>query len=81
MSSKEKLFLKALQNPKNISYQELETLLKQFGFKKVKTNAGSHFKWRHTEKNITYFAPRRNPMKSIYVKQLTTILKSLTECG
>ena len=65
MTKREKLFLKAQWHPENISFQELEVLLQHNGFRRVKTNSGSHLKWRQLEKDIVYMAPRRNPMKSI----------------
>jgi hypothetical protein len=76
MPKGEKLLQKAEQNPKNVRFNELDTLLQQFGFEKIKTNAGSHFKWRNKEKLITYMCPRKNPVKSVYIKQLIKILKT-----
>jgi predicted RNA binding protein YcfA (HicA-like mRNA interferase family) len=76
LSKKEKLFLRLRTIPSDFSFQELETILKQFGFKRKKTNAGSHFKWFHEDKNITYAAPRKNPMKKIYLKELVNILET-----
>lgn len=76
MSKKEKLFRKVQRSPHNIQFHELETLLSQFGFEKVKTNAGSHMKWIHLEKNIEYGAPRKNPMKPVYIKRLVSVLET-----
>ena len=75
MTKREKLLQKALKAPKDFRFQDLESLLRQFGFRKIKTNAGSHFKWRHTEKMITYMAPKKNPVKQIYIKNLLKLLK------
>lgn len=74
MSKKEKLFKRLQQVPSDFTFHELTTLLNYYSFEKQKTNAGSHFKWKNTEKNITYSAPRKNPMKKIYLKQLLDIL-------
>ena len=75
MSKKEKLLKKAIDQSKDFKFEELNILLKHFGFKKIKTNTGSHFKWRNNEKCITYMAPRKNPVKIIYIKNLVKILK------
>ena len=75
MSKKEKLLERLGTLPNDFRFDELETLLNQFGFAQVKTNAGSHFKWKNQEKNILYAAPRKNPMKRIYLKQLLEILE------
>ena len=74
MSKKEKLLQRLRILPNDFSFHEFETILEQFGFKQDRTNAGSHFKWRNEEKNIVYAAPRKNPMKRIYLKQFLEIL-------
>lgn len=75
MTKRNKLFAKAINNPKNFKFRDLEALLNQFGFKRLKSNAGSHFKWRNEQKLLTFMAPRNNPVKTIYVKNLTRLLK------
>ncbi len=74
MSTKKKLLLKARNTPGNFKFSELETLLSQHGFMRAKTNAGSHLKWIHPEKYISYGAPYKNPMKAIYIKALLRML-------
>jgi hypothetical protein len=75
LSKKEKLLLRLKLIPSDFSFQELEVILKQFGFAHKKTNAGSHFKWFNERKNILYSAPRKNPVKKIYLKELVNILE------
>ena len=75
MSKKEKLVKRLKGIPSDFTFSELETILNQFDFEMVKTNAGSHFKWRNIKENIVYVAPRKNPVKKIYLKQLVEILK------
>lgn len=74
MSKREKLLWKFIHNPKNIQFHELETLLGQFGFYRIKTNAGSHLKWENAEKKLYYAAPRQNPVKKAYIKNLIDLL-------
>lgn len=74
MTKRQKLLDRLNTLPNDFTFNELEVILKQYGFIKVKTNAGSHFKWRNSEKNILYAAPRKNPIKKIYLKQLLEIL-------
>lgn len=76
MTKKTKLLEKIINNPKNVSPKELETLLKQYQFQKETTNAGSHMKWRNKEKQITYMFPKRNPVKTPYIKNFLNILKA-----
>ena len=75
MSKKEKLLEKCILKPHDITFRELEALLRHFGFARLKTNAGSHFKWRNEEKVITYMVPRRNPVKPVYIKEFLLILR------
>lgn len=75
MSKRRKLLEKALMNTKNVSFHEFQVLLKHFGFEQIKSNAGSHQKWRHEGKMITFMAPRRNPVKAIYIKSLVSLLQ------
>ncbi len=74
MSKHEKLLWKFIHNPQNIQFHELETLLGQFGFYRVKTNSGSHMKWYNPEKKLQYFAPRKNPVKPFYIKNLIELI-------
>lgn len=75
MSKKDKLLERLQSLPSDFRFEELQTLLQQLGFTQIKTNAGSHFKWKNMEKNILYAAPRKNPMKIIYLKQLIEIIE------
>lgn len=76
MTKKDKILERLKNIPTDFSFSELESILWKFWFEKVKTNAWSHFKWVNKEKWISYFAPRKNPMKKIYLKQLLEILES-----
>src|SRR3989338_6688645 len=71
LMKREKLLQKAIVQPHKIRFHELETLLKQYGYKRIKTNAGSHFKWFNAEKDLPFRCPYQNPIKPIYVKELT----------
>lgn len=74
MSRLFKLLNKCRQNPKNVRFHELETVLKRLGFARVKTHSGSHFKWKHAQRPLWYSAPRQNPVKSIYIKGLINLV-------
>lgn len=74
MMSKDKLFNRLKLLPNDFKFKELENILQSYWFKKIKTNTWSHMKWKNENKNITYMAPRKNPMKIIYLKQSLEIL-------
>lgn len=75
MTKRDKLLLKAIEQPHKIQFYELETLLRQYGYERIKTNAGSHFKWYNQEKGLPFGCPHKNPVKSIYVKRLTNQIR------
>lgn len=76
MSKREKLLNKLKTLPSGFSFQQFELILKYYWFKKIKTNAWSHMKWRNSSKSITYIAPKKSPMKIIYLKQLLEIIET-----
>lgn len=69
-----KILARFRNNPKNVHFHELETVLEQLGFVRITTNAGSHFKWEHHLRPLWYRAPRQNPVKSIYIKGLLSLV-------
>lgn len=75
MNHREKLFEKLKRNPKDVSFHEFETLLGQFGFNRIKTNAGSHFKWKHPNLKTHIRAPYRHRMKPVYVQRLIRLIQ------
>lgn len=73
MSKKEKLKDKIKNNPKNVSFETLKTLLISEGFA-LKGVSGSHYTFSKAGyKNIVL--PLHKPMKETYVKE---VLKALT---
>ena len=69
------LILKKIEkNLKNVSVNDLETLLKQFWFTK-KIQRWSHVHYYNKDKNIFFAFPHRKPVKVCYVKNLLKIIK------
>ena len=71
MSRRDKRLEKIRHNPKNVSFEELQTILLSFGFKLDRV-AGSHHIFvlevdDNDKKVLT--VPFRRPLKPIYVKQ------------
>jgi predicted RNA binding protein YcfA (HicA-like mRNA interferase family) len=65
-----KILQKILQNKKNVSIREFETLLKHFGFYK-KRQKGSHGIYYNQEKKQQFNFPHNRP-----VKQFLNIIKN-----
>jgi hypothetical protein len=72
MTKKTKSYEKVLRNPRNVSLQDFETLIKQYGYIE---EGGKHPKAIIDIFTMPY--KRENPVKSCYVKELLEIIDSL----
>jgi len=80
MTQKNKLINRLLQNPRDFTFAELETLLTQLGFvidNKGKTS-GSRIRFFHPEKKLQYLAHKPHPSNVIKPKALKDIIDYLT---
>jgi len=80
MSKREKQLEKIKNNPKNVTFDDLVSLLEYFGciFREGK---GSHFVYTHFcfgEEEHTL--PRQKPMGVIYVKKAIANIERIKEC-
>ena len=75
MSKFEKLIDKLINNPKDVSFDDLNKILKYLGYE-CKNSGGSHFVYRK-ENAPTLTLPRQKPMKICYVKDVLEIYKEL----
>jgi predicted RNA binding protein YcfA (HicA-like mRNA interferase family) len=75
MAKREKLLEKIRQNPKNVSFNDLRTLLMQHGFE-LKLTKGSHhsFKGMIDGQPIYLTVPFNHPLKTVYVKQALELI-------
>lgn len=80
MTRIEKRFERILNNPKDIKWSELQTILKKFGLICEQPNSGSHWTVydERSENNITV-PVHNNRVKAIYVKKLIDLIKELRE--
>jgi predicted RNA binding protein YcfA (HicA-like mRNA interferase family) len=75
MTKREKRLQKMRQNPKNVSFDELRSVLEDFGFELVRTS-GSH----HSFSIIIDGEPRllvipyRRPVKVVYVREALKLI-------
>lgn len=77
MSKKEKLISKIKNNPKNVSFETLEKILTQDGWKCQSIRGSHHTFFKEGYKNIVL--PLKKPMNEIYVKEVLKALDSITE--
>jgi RNA recognition motif-containing protein len=76
----DKRFERILNNPKDIKWSELQTVLKKFGLLCEKPNGGSHWTVHdeRSETNITV-PVYNNRVKAVYMKKLIALIKELRE--
>lgn len=73
MSKKEKLLSKIKNNPTNVKFEILQTLLEDAGYE-AKSSGGSHVVFRKTAAEpITI--PKKRPVKKWYVLEVLKILE------
>ena len=74
MSRKAKLYAKIAQNPGNVRYEELISLLKLCGYVLRSSGGGSH-RWFVKKGYGPIHFPEHRSVKSVYIKQILRILE------
>lgn len=76
MSKKDKLIFNLRNNPTNVKFETLQTLLLNYGFKeRIPSGGSSHHTFVYEHQIITI--PKHRPVNKIYVKKVLTILEEL----
>ena len=74
MSKREKRLRKIFQNPKTVSFKELDTVLKSFRFEVRQPRSGSSH-YIYTKGDIQISVPFRRPyVKEVYVKRVLELI-------
>ena len=73
MSKYEKIIQNLKNDPKNISFETINSLLEKFGYRAY-NNASSHWQFRK-ENKPTITIPYKRPIKAIYVKMVLKLLE------
>ena len=71
-----KLLKKILQNPKNVRFEDLDKLLKMFGYDVRQPNKGSshYIYYKANEKRIITVPHKKPFIKSVYIKEIIKLL-------
>ena len=74
MSKFIKLIKKILDNPKNVRFNQVDKILKYFGYERSQPRSGSsHYTYRkEDEEKITI--PFNKPIKAVYIKIIIKLL-------
>lgn len=75
MINKKKLLAKILQGTKNVKFNELETLIKTFGFELAKINGSHHIYNRDDIPEIINIQNRKGQVSPYQVKQFLAIIE------
>lgn len=75
-----KLYIQIVRNPKDVKFEELDRILKRYGFKCRQPGKGSsHYIYYHPELPDVLPIPKDKPIKAIYVKQAIAAIEKLKE--
>ena len=79
MTKKGKRVQKLFRNPRNVSFKELDLVLKDFGFQVRQPSSGSsHFTYFKDEIQLT--VPFKRPfVKEVYVKRVKELIGGIEE--
>lgn len=76
MSKKEKLLQKIKNNPTNVKFDTIQSLLLYLGFdERTPRRGSSHHTF--TYRNHILTVPKHKPVKTIYIKKVLSILEEL----
>jgi len=78
MTKRDKRLQKMRQNPKNVSFEDLKSVLEDFGFDLVRSS-GSHHSFNVTiagEPRL-FVVPYQRPVKSVYVREALQLIDEI----
>lgn len=82
MTRLNKIFNRIVSNPKDVDFEELDKLLKQYGFKCRQPGKGSsHYIYYHQKLQEALSIPKARPVKAVYVRQAIAAIEKLRERG
>lgn len=80
MTRMSKLYAQIVNNPKNVKFEKLDTLLRQHGFICRQPSGGSsHYNYYHPELPDVLTIPYARPIKAIYVKKAIAAIEKIRE--
>ncbi|EGD52323.1 HicA toxin of toxin-antitoxin [Thermoanaerobacter thermohydrosulfuricus] len=79
MSQIKKLYKKIKENPKNVRFEEIDKILKYFGFEAREPGSGSsHITYSHADLEDILTIPKGRPhIKAVYVKKALKLIELL----
>ena len=80
MSKREKLIEEMRNNPKDVSFDQLNTVLLYYGCTVRQPKSGSsHFYYTHPAASEPLSIPKARPIKAVYVKHAIKMIEEIEE--
>ncbi len=78
MTKREKRLLRIRQNPKNVQFDELHTIIEEYGFV-LKRSSGSHhsFQVKVGDEDILLVIPYARPIGTAYVREAIKLIDEI----
>ncbi len=78
MTKRDKLRRRIQQNPKNVSFRNLQLLLEAYGFELKRTRGSHHsFVGQVKGQSVLLTVPFRRPLQPIYVRQALALIEQI----
>lgn len=82
MAKYKKLYEKIVRNPKDVDFEELDKLLRLYGFICRQPRKGSsHYTYYHPRLEEILTIPKNRPVKAVYVRKALEAIKNLESGG
>lgn len=82
MGTFERLYRRIINNPRDVRFEDLDRLLRRYGFQCRQPRKGSsHYNYYHSKVPYILTIPKDRPIKAIYVKQAIEAIEKLKEGG
>lgn len=78
MTKLDKLFAEIVNNPKDVKFEDLDKVLKYYGFERRNPKGGSsHYTYFHSSLPDILTIPKNRPIKAVYVKKAISAIQRL----
>lgn len=78
MTKLDKLYSQIVNNPKDVNFDDIDKLLKRYGFERRQPRGGSsHYSYYHPDLQDVVTIPRSRPIKAIYVKKALDAIRKI----
>ncbi len=80
LSKRQKLIAAIRNNPKDVAFEDIDTLLRYYGCTVTQASKGSsHYKFIHEAVNWILEIPKDKPIKAVYAKRALEMIDEIME--